>query len=56
MKRTYPGVNGRVVAIDLSRVEAILDEGDDETHISTSSDWYKVRVPAADIIPDWMNA
>ncbi|WP_267395533.1 MULTISPECIES: hypothetical protein [unclassified Sphingomonas] len=53
-KRTYPGVNGRPLAIDLDKVEAILDEGDGETHLFTSADWYKVRYPFADIVTDWM--
>lgn len=55
MKKTYEGLNGRPLAIDLTKVEAILDEGD-ETHLFTSSDWYKVRVPFAVIEQDWFAA
>lgn len=56
MKRVYPGFNGRPVAINLCAVEAVLDEGDGETHLFTSSDWYKVKVPFAEIERDWMQA
>lgn len=55
MKRTYTGVNGRPVAIDLTKVEAILDEGE-ETHIFTSSDWYKVREPFGEVEAAWRAA
>jgi hypothetical protein len=50
--RIYPGVNGRRVAIDLAKVEAVLEE-DDETHIFTSSDWYRVRAPFDQVLADW---
>lgn len=52
MKMVYPGVNGRPVALDLAKVEAILDE-DGETHLFTSSDWYRVRAPFDEVLSDW---
>ena len=53
MKKVYPGVNGRPVAIDLDKVEALLDEGA-ETHLFTSSDWYKVATPFDAVAADWL--
>lgn len=53
MKRSYSGMNGRTVAIDLSKIEAVLDEGDGEVHLFSSSDWYKIRAPIADVLRDW---
>lgn len=53
MKVVYAGVNGRKVAIDLDKVEAVLEE-DGETHLLTSSDHYKVRHPYADVVDDWL--
>lgn len=52
-KRRYTGMNGRVVAIDLSKIEAILDEGDGEVHLFSSSDWYKIREPIDTVLQDW---
>ena len=56
MKRTYIGVNGRPVAIDLSRVGALLDEGDGEIHLFTASDWYRIRAQFAEVERDWLSA
>ncbi|MEG3151782.1 hypothetical protein U1769_17965 [Sphingomonas sp. ZT3P38] len=53
MKRRYTGLNGRIVALDLSKVEAVLDEGDGEVHLFTSGDWYKIREPIDDVLRDW---
>jgi len=56
MKRTYTGVNGRNVSIDLSKVKALLDEGDGEVHLFTASDWYRIRAKFSDIERDWLAA
>lgn len=56
MKKTYPGVNGRSVAIDLAKVEAVLEEPDGETHLFTSSDWYRVSAPFAEVCSDWLGS
>lgn len=49
----YTGMAGRPVALDVSKVEAVLDEGSGETHIFTSSDWYKVRASFESVLADW---
>jgi hypothetical protein len=56
MKRTYTGVNGRSVAIDLSKVEALLEEDEGEIHLFTASDWYRIRAQFADVERDWLSA
>lgn len=53
MKRRYTGLNGRLVAIDLTKIDAVFDESDGEVHLFSSSDWYKVRAPIDDVLADW---
>lgn len=52
----YPGLSGRRVAIDLSRVEAILEEEDGRIDLFTSSDWYRIRAPFEEVAEAWKEA
>jgi hypothetical protein len=56
MKKLYTGVNGRKVALDLSKVEAILDEDDGRVDLFSSADWYKILADFDEVYKDWSQA
>lgn len=56
MSRTrlvYTGRNGRRVGVDLEKVEAILDEGDGQVDLLTSSQHYRIVANFDDVVAEW---
>jgi hypothetical protein len=53
MKREFTGINGRRMTIDMSKAEMVEDMGDGETHVHTSSDWYRLREEYDHVISGW---